>query len=196
MVIFFRRSNMKKILPLLLSLFSFVACDNVSNNNAEFVSFEEAVTAECITTVEAPTTIVLSDGTWSIVQIIKSLNSRDSQKMDYTVEAKAGIYTVTYEKSTRTRDISNLSDEEIEEMKNKTNEELGYPSDASVIWNNDKTVTISHITPKEQLSDMRQQLYFSNHPSGTIVKTNADNTKYVVELIPRGATNLFYYSKN
>ena len=184
---------MKKILPLLLSLFAFVACDNVSNNNADFT---EAVTAECTTTVEDPTTIVLSDGTWTIVQIIESLNSRDSQKMDYTVEAKAGIYTVIYEKSTRTRDISNLSDEEIEEMKNKTNEELGYTSDASVIWNNDKTVTISDITPKEQLSDMRQQLYFSNHPSGTIVKTNADNTKYVVELIPRGATNLFYYSKN
>lgn len=188
MVIFFRRSNMKKILPLLLSLFAFVACDNVSNNNADSVSIDtEAVTAECTTTVEDPTTIVLSDGTWSIVEISKSRNS----KMDCTVEAKEGIYTVTYAKQTDIYDMSKRSDEEIEELKNKTNEELGYPSDASVIWNNDKTVTISLIATKEQLSGLGQYFNFSTL-SGADAKTNADNTKYVVDL----SNNYRYFSKN
>ena len=110
-----------KILPLLLSLFAFVACDNVSNNNADSVSIDtEAVTAECTTTVEDPTTIVLSDGTWSIVVIS---NSKYSARQDCTVEAKEGIYTATYFKQTDTFDLSDSSDEEIEELKNKTNEE-------------------------------------------------------------------------
>lgn len=195
MVIFFRRSNMKKILPLLLSLFAFVACDNVSNNNADSVSIDtEAVTAECTTTVEDPTTIVLSDGTWSIVLISKSLNSKDSARQDCTVEAKEEIYTATYGKQTDTYDMSNLSDEEIEEMKNKTNGELGLPSDASVIWNNDKTVTVSLIATKEQLSHIGQNYNFSNF-SGADVKTNADNTKYVVDSHNDG-TYVLYYSKN
>ena len=182
--------NMKKILPLLLSLFAFVACDNVSNNNADSVSIDtEAVTAECTTTVEDPTTIVLSDGTWSIVVIS---NSKYSARQDCTVEAKEGIYTVTYLKQTDTYDMSNLSDEEIEELKNKTSEELGYPSDASVIWNNDKTLTISLIAPKEQLSGMGQNFNFSTL-SGADVKTNVDNTKYVVAF---SDTYIFYFSKN
>ena len=182
---------MKKILPLFLSLFAFVACDNVSNNNADFT---EAVTAECTTTVEDPTTIVLSDGTWTIVVISKSLNSKNSAKQDCTVEAKEGIYTATYLKQTDTYDMSNLSDEEIEEMKNKTNEELGYPSDASFTWNNDKTVTISLIATKEQLRNMGQNFNFSNF-SGADVKTNVDNTKYVVDSHNDG-TYVFYFSKN
>ena len=183
---------MKKILPLLLSLFAFVACDNVSNNNADSVSIDtEAVTAECTTTVEDPTTIVLSDGTWSIVLISKSLNSKDSARQDCTVEAKEGIYTVTYAKQTDIYDMSKRSDEEIEELKNKTNEELGYPSDASVIWNNDKTVTISLIATKEQLSGLGQYFNFSTL-SGADAKTNADNTKYVVDL----SNNYRYFSKN
>lgn len=185
---------MKKILPLLLSLFAFVACDNVSNNNADSVSIDtEAVTAECTTTVEDPTTIVLSDGTWSIVLIYKP-NSKYHVKQDCTVEAKEGIYTVTYAKQTETFDLSDSSDEEIEEMKNKTNEELGYPSDASVIWNNDKTLTISLIATKEKLSNMGQNYNFSNF-SGADVKTNADNTKYVVDSHNDG-TYVFYFSKN
>ena len=62
---------MKKILPLLLSLFAFVACDNVSNNNADFVSIDtEAVTAECTTTVEDPTTIVLSVFFRNLIRLI------------------------------------------------------------------------------------------------------------------------------
>ena len=188
---------MKKILPLLLSLFAFVACDNVSNNNADSVSIDtEAVTAECTTTVEDPTTIVLSDGTWSIVLISKSLNSKYSAKQDCTIEAKEGIYTATYFKQTDTFDLSDSSDEEIEELKNKTNEELGYPSDASVIWNNDKTLTISLIATKEQLHNRGQNFNFSTF-SGTDVKTNADNTKYVVDN-PSGDswTYKMYFSKN
>lgn len=185
---------MKKILPLLLSLFAFVACDNVSNNNADSVSIDtEAVTTECTITVEDPTTIVLSDGTWSIVLISKS-NSKYHAKQDCTVEAKEGIYTVTYFKQTDTFDLSDRSDEEIEELKNKTNEELGYPSDASVIWNNDKTVTISIIATKEQLHNMEQNFNFSKF-SGADVKTNVDNTKYVVDSNNDG-TYVLYYSKN
>ena len=186
---------MKKILPLLLSLFAFVACDNVSNNNADSVSIDtEAVTTECTITVEDPTTIVLSDGTWSIVLISKSLNSKYSAKQDCTIEAKEGIYTATYFKQTDTFDLSDSSDEEIEELKNKTNEELGYPSDASVIWNNDKTLTISMIATKEQLHNVGQNFNFSNF-SGADVKTNVDNTKYVVDSHNDG-TYILYYSKN
>lgn len=179
---------MKKILPLLLSLFAFVACDNVSNNNAEFVPIDtEAVTTECTITVEDPSTIVLSDGTWTIVEIVKSLNSKGSYKMDCTVEAKEGIYTITYAKLTETMDCTYVSDENIESMKNN-----GY----SVTWNNDNTVTFSTVIPKEQLSLMEQRLAFFTI-SGADAKTNADNTKYVVvEESNDYATTILYYSKN
>ena len=178
---------MKKILPLLLSLFAFVACDNVSNNNADFVSIDtEAVTAECTTTVEDPTTIVLSDGTWSIVEIVKSLDSENSYKLDCIIEAKEGIYTGTYAKQTETMDCTYVSDENIESSKN-----YGY----SVTWNNDNTVTFSIVIPKEQLSLLVQRLAFSTL-SGADVKTNTDNTKYVVDLSNDYATTILYYSKN
>ena len=165
---------MKKILPILLSLFSFVACDNVSNNNAEFVPIDtEAVTTECTTTVEDPSTIVLSDGTWSITQIQKHTRYKTSTESIYTVVAEQGSYTFTYAKLTQTMDCTNMSDEEIEEIKNETT-----PPGASVTWNNDNTVTLSMVATEEDLS--RMGLNFSTF-SGTDVKTNADNTKYVVD---------------
>lgn len=199
---------MKKILTILMilaALFAFVACDTGNGSNGggvgNVIPNPEAVAKEfedCSTTIDA-SNVSFADGEWTVI----STYSDEASSQAITVQAtvKDGYFTYTSGTMACTFDVEKMfqqmpEDEMPEEIKQEmitalkaaTDEEKNammeelqgeMPAGAKITWNG-LIYSGSFPFDQEWLNDFNEGLQFSENLDYFAVKTNADNTKYVL----------------
>ena len=208
---------MKKILTILMilaALFTFVACDTGNGSNGggvgNVIPNPEAVVKEfedCSTTIDA-SNVTFSDGEWTVY----GFNSMDFGLQAMTVQAtvKNSYFTYTSGTVAATIDVEKMfqqiPDDEMpaetkesmiaalkaatDEEKTEIMEELQgkMPAGAKITWNG-LIYSGSFPFDQEMLNNFNETLQFSENLDYFAVKTNADNTKYVLS----GDENQTYY---
>lgn len=189
--------NLMATLFCMVMLVFTVACDNGNGGNGG-ASFDD-----CDRIAEE---IVLSDGEWTLkgVMVSKEEGMSSEITMQATVENNEYIFTsgtltatmdfaVMFEDSPEALEMFNsLSDEQKNEM---FLEDADLQEGTSVTWNGTK-VTMSASIPEEELVEYKEDLDFDSLPEEFIVKTNADNTKYVISYEEEGYKEEYFISKN
>lgn len=208
---------MKKLLSFLMVLcvlFAFIACDNGNggsdNGNEEITTVnkeKEALSSsfsDCTTPVEPPTVIVFSDGKWTIKDFIPTETEGLSTVRTIKATGVNGERTFTSGYGKTTADLAILekdnpeflaalesaSDEEKTEM---LKDEIG--DTAFCIWDG-LSVTIIEDFSEEDLAAMESGMDFSTLPDYAVVKTNANNTKYVITIEVDDLKEELYISKD
>lgn len=211
---------MKKILTFLMvfvALFTFVACDtgnSSSGNGGNGTSNVETINpddvakefADCTTEVDVEN-MEISDGSWTVIEIQQSTGGILSLKLQATVEDD--YFTYTSGTGTSIVDVSIMfkdNPELLNRLKNAKNDEEKtaimielqgeMPEGATLTWDG-LIGTMTQPLNQEDLEDYSEGLQFSFLPKdGTVIKTNADNTKYVISITfesDEGEVTLTYY---
>ena len=212
---------MKKILTILMilaALFAFVACDTGNGSNGggveNVIPNPEAVAKEfegCSTTIDA-SNVSFADGEWTVY----GFNSTDFGLQAITVQAtvKNSYFTYTSGTMASTIDVEKMfqqipedempaetKESMIAALKAATDEEKTammeelqgkMPAGAKITWNG---LICSSSFPFEQewLNNFNKTLQFSEYLEDFAVKTNADNTKYVLSY---DENETYYLEKN
>lgn len=188
--------NLMATLFCMVMLVFTVACDNGNGGNGG-ASFDD-----CDKIAEE---IVLSDGEWTLKAVMVSEEEGTAEiTLQATVENNEYTFTsgtltatmdfaVMFEDSPEALEMFNsLSDAEKNEM---FLEDADLQEGTSVTWNGTKA-TMSASIPEEELAGYKEDLDFDSLPEEFIVKTNADNTKYVISYEEEGYKEEYFISKN
>lgn len=215
---------MKKILTFLMifvALFTFVACDTGNSSsgnggngtsNVEIINPDDVANefADCTTDVDVENEVV-SDGNWTVICISPDTEMLQSETLQATVEDNYFTYT----SGTRVSivDVSIMFEEYpevLDELRNAENDEektaimielMGeMPEGATLTWDG-LIGTMTQPLDQELLDNYSRYMQFSSFPEdGTVIKTNADKTKYVIsatyESEGREFTETYYIEKN
>lgn len=208
---------MKKILTILMilaALFAFVACDTGNGSNGggvgNVIPNPEAVAKEfedCSTTIDA-SNVSFADGEWTVIGTYS--DEASSQAITVQATVKDGYFTYTSGTMASTIDVEKTfqqmpedempkdkKQEMIAALKAATDEEKTammeelqgkMPAGAKITWNG-LIYSGSFPFDQEWLNDFNEILQFSENLDYFAVKTNADNTKYVLS----GDENKTYY---
>lgn len=208
---------MKKILTILMilaALFAFVACDTGNGSNGggvgNVIPNPEAVAKEfedCSTTIDA-SNVTFADGEWTVISTYS--DEASSQAMTVQATVKNSYFTYTSGTVAATIDVEKMfqqiPDDEMpaetkesmiaalkaatDEEKTEIMEELQgkMPAGAKITWNG-LIYSGSFPFDQEMLNNFNETLQFSENLDYFAVKTNADNTKYVLS----GDENQTYY---
>ena len=209
---------MKKILTFLMvfvALFTFVACDtgnsssgngdnggtvtsNVEIINPDYVAEEFA---DCTTDVDVEN-MEISDGSWTVIYIQQDTEMLVSYTLQATVEDNYFTYTSGTGTSIVDASIELEEDPELlDALKNAENDEektaiMGaMPEGATVTWDG-LIGTMTQPLDQELLDNYSRYMQFSSFPEDTVIKTNADKTKYVISMtyeVEEGEVTLTYY---
>ena len=209
---------MKKILTFLMvfvALFTFVACDtgnSSSGNGGNGTSNVEIINpdnlakefADCTTDVDVEN-MVISDGNWTVIEIQQRTEGIASVKLQATVEDD--YFTYTSGTAAYIVDVSIMFKEDtelLEELRDANDEEKtaimiesqgGMPEGATLTWNG-LIGTMTQPLAQEDLEDYSDRQFSSLPEDGTVIKTNADKTKYVISITfesDEGEVTMKYY---
>ena len=215
---------MKKILTFLMvfvALFTFVACDtgnSSSGNGGNGTSNVETINpddvakefADCTTDVDVENEVV-SDGNWTVIGITQAPGMLLSVKLQGI--AKDNSFTYTSGTEAESYDVSIMFEEYpevLEALRNAKNDEektaimielMGeMPEGATLTWDG-LIGTMTYPLDQEDLDDYSDDIQFSEFSKGnTVVKCNADKTKYVISSTSEGdereVTMTYYIEKN
>jgi len=204
---------MKKILTFLMivmALFAFISCDNGNGGNPGTDNTDPdkvaATFSDCTTVVNSTEGITLSDGNWTVTAF-EPEDEGWSSSMIIKATVKDGVKTFTSGTETIKMDcaikfkdnpevleaLEGLSDDEKTKMMEEMQGEK--PEGAKVEWDGLKIIMTMSIE-KEDLDDMAEELDFSKLPSDAVVKSNADNTKYVIIIEYEDDKEEIYISKD
>lgn len=204
---------MKKILTFLMivmALFAFISCDNGNGGNPGTDNTDPdkvaATFSDCTTVVNSTEGITLSDGNWTVTafetedegwsssMIIKAtvkdgvntfISGTETIKMDYAIMLKDDPEALEA--------LEGLSDDEKTKMMEEMQGEK--PEGAKVEWDGLKIIMTMSIE-KEDLDDMAEEMDLSKLPPDAVVKSNADNTKYVIIIEYEDDKEEIYISKD
>ena len=168
--------------------------DNSNSGGSTTSSFDD-----CTTTANE---VTLADGNWSL----KITKSADGMSSEINIKATASNGSLTYKSvsETQTVDLSKmLTDDQLaafnalsEDNKKQTIiAETECPEDAIITFNGN-IVTIKASLSTEALADCQSKYNLSSIPSGAIIKTNSDKTKYTITSSDDGKTMVCYISKD
>ena len=212
---------MKKILTILMilaALFAFVACDTGNGSNGggvgNVIPNPEAVAKEfedCSTTIDA-SNVSFADGEWTVIGTYS--DEASSQAITVQATVKDGYFTYTSGTMASTIDVEKTfqqmpedempkdkkqemiaalkaaTDEEKTAMMEESQREM--PAGAKITWNG-LICSSSFPFDQEWLNDFNEELQFSEILDYFAVKTNADNTKYVLS---DDENETYYLEKN
>lgn len=177
---------------------AFFGCSNGNSsddNNSTTVSFDD-----CTTTV---TEVSLADGNWTVKVVMN--DERNSGEMNIKAIVSNGSYSFTSGTGTQTIDLATqMSAEELNAFNKLTDEEKkqiiekmssSAPEGATVTINGTK-VTITAALDAKTLAEMQLSMDLSELPSNANLKTNSDNTKYIIYYTEDGMTVTIYISKD
>ena len=168
--------------------------DNSNSGGSTTSSFDD-----CTTTANE---VTLADGNWSL----KITKSADGMSSEINIKATASNGSLTYKSvsETQTVDLSKmLTDDQLaafnalsEDNKKQTIiAETECPEDATITFNGN-IVTIKTSLSTEDLEDYQSEYNLSSIPSGAIIKTNSDKTKYTITSSDDRKTKVWYISKD
>ena len=209
---------MKKILTFLMvfvALFTFVACDtgnSSSGNGGNGTSNVEIINpdnlakefADCTTDVDVEN-MEISGGKWTVIEIYQDAGRLRSVTLQATVEDNYFTYTSGTEANIVDVSIMFKEDTELlEELRDANDEEKtaimiesqgGMPEGATLTWNG-LIGTMTQPLAQEDLEDYSDMQFSSLPEDGTVIKTNADKTKYVISITfesDEGEVTMKYY---
>ena len=203
---------MKKILTFLMvfvALFTFVACDtgnSSSGNGGNGTSNDVAKEfADCTTDVDVEN-MEISDGSWTVIEIQQSTGGILSLKLQATVEDD--YFTYTSGTAAYIVDVSITfkdNPELLNRLKNAKNDEEKtaimielqgeMPEGATLTWDG-LIGTMTQPLDQEDLEDYSDMQFSSLPEDGTVIKTNADKTKYIISITfesDEGEVTMKYY---
>ena len=210
---------MKKILTFLMvfvALFTFVACDtgnSSSGNGGNGTSNVETINpdnvakefADCTTDVDVEN-MEISDGSWTVIEIQQSTGGILSLKLQATVEDD--YFTYTSGTAAYIVDVSITfkdNPELLNRLKNAKNDEEKtaimielqgeMPEGATLTWDG-LIGTMTQPLDQEDLEDYSDMQFSSLPEDGTVIKTNADKTKYIISITfesDEGEVTMKYY---
>ena len=207
---------MKKILTFLMvfvALFTFVACDtgnSSSGNGGNGTSNDVAKEfADCTTDVDVEN-MVISDGNWTVIEIQQNTGGILSLKLQATVEDD--YFTYTSGTAAYIADVSITfkdNPELLNRLKNAKNDEEKtaimielqgeMPEGATLTWDG-LIGTMTQPLDQEDLDDYSDMQFSLLSEDGTVIKTNADKTKYVISITFESdgseVTLTYYLEKN
>ena len=187
---------MKKLLKLITMLFlasaMVISCGGGSGSDAPS-------TSDCTETV---TTLELSDGEWTVY--VDESNDFSASKMELEATVKNGAYEFTSGKASATVDLekafSTMGDEMFEgtgitaedaiemlesmpdEQKNAMlRQYMGIPEGYDLSWNG-LTLKVKGTASAEDLANMEDFLDLDYLPNDAEIKTNADRTKFTINV--------------
>ncbi len=190
--------NLMATLFCMVMLVFTVACDNGNGGNGG-ASFDD-----CDQVAEE---IVLSDGEWTVKGVMVSEEEGASSEVTMQATVESNEYTFTSGTYTTTMDFAVMFEDSPEalEMFNSLSdaqknamflEGADLQEGTSVTWNGTK-VTMSGSIPEEELAGYKEEFDFDSlFDSDCVVKTNADNTKYVITYEEAGYKEEYFISKN
>ena len=209
---------MKKILTFLMvfvALFTFVACDTGNSSsgnggngtsNVEIINPDDVAKefADCTTDVDVEN-MVISDGSWTVIGI----HSDTEMLQSFTLQATVNDNYFTYTSGTAAYivDVSIMLEDEpelLDELRNANDEEktafmielMGeMPEGATLTWDG-LIGTMTQPLSQEDLEDYSDMQFSSLPEDGTVIKTNADKTKYVISITfesDEGEVTMKYY---
>lgn len=207
---------MKKILTFLMifvALFTFVACDTGNSSsgnggngtsNVEIINPVAKEFADCTTDVDVED-MEITDGNWTVIFI------PDAEMLQFvTLQATVEDNHFTYTSGTAAEivDVSIMfaeSPELLDELRNAENDEektaimievMGeMPEGATLTWDG-LIGTMTQPLDQEYLENYSENMQFSSFPEDTVVKCNADKTKYVISITfesDEGEVTMKYY---
>ena len=210
---------MKKILTFLMvfvALFTFVAWDtgnSSSGNGGNGTSNVETINpdnvakefADCTTDVDVEN-MEISDGSWTVIEIQQSTGGILSLKLQATVEDD--YFTYTSGTAAYIVDVSITfkdNPELLNRLKNAKNDEEKtaimielqgeMPEGATLTWDG-LIGTMTQPLDQEDLEDYSDMQFSSLPEDGTVIKTNADKTKYIISITfesDEGEVTMKYY---
>ncbi len=166
--------------------------------------------SECSETVDS---VVMTDGTWTITNSDSGSIYGISYKEDMKLKATVANNDYTFTSGTAvivmsTKDVLGEEYEEYKslpasykkmmenEMKAEMEEMLSSMGTVTKSTMNDENITVELELSNTLLSYMKSSLNLNNLPSGTVIKTNKENTKYILEVPMNGKTVTYYASKD
>ena len=208
---------MKKILTFLMvfvALFTFVACDtgNSSSGNENGIVNPDSIAEEfkeCATTVD-PSELSITDGNWTVIGIqqytgmLSSLTLQATVKDDYftyTSGTQAGIGDASIMLEDEPEVLDALRNAKNDEEKTAIMIELQgeMPEGATLTWDG-LIGTMTQPLDQEDLDDYSDMQFSLLSEDGTVIKTNADKTKYVISITFESdgseVTLTYYLEKN
>ena len=214
---------MKKILTFLMvfvALFTFVACDTGNSSsgnggngtsNVEVINPDDVAKefADCTTDVDVAD-MEISDGKWTVINIQQSTEGTEgivALKLQATVADNYFTYTSGTAAQIVNASIMFEEDTEVlEALRNAKNDEektaiiievMGeeVPEGATVTWDG-LIGTMTQPLAQEDLEDYSDMQFSSLPEDGTVIKTNADKTKYIISITfesDEGEVTMKYY---
>ena len=166
--------------------------------------------SECSETVDS---VVMTDGTWTITNSDSGSMYGISYKEDMKLKATVANNDYTFTSGTaviamKTKDVLREEYEDYktlpaaykkmieDKMKEEMEEMLSSMGTVTKSTMNDENITVELELSNTLLSYMKSSLNLNNLPSGTVIKTNKENTKYILEVPMNGKTVTYYASKD
>ena len=191
----------RKLISMIVALMActFIACSggsSSSDDDDDDASFLAGTAfSDCSRTVS---NITLSDGSWTL-RTATNLDGYGGADSNVNLTASNGRYTCTSGSATVTMVLDNASAALVNSMPQEDKDawlrEMAseYPNSQATLRGNKILIT----TPMTQadLQEMQEEFDLNSFPPSVTVKTNADNTKYVITNSQDRST-VIYISKN
>ena len=145
----------------------------VFDSSADAISFDDCTTPA--------TEVTLADGNWTIKYVMNDVGVSVEANIKATVTN--GSYSFTSGTGTLSADLS------------KVQGGIGAPEGATVTYNG-TIVTVTAAYDAEELAEMQSSMDLSELPNCATIKTNSDNTKYIISYTEEGITYTIYVSKD
>ena len=135
--------------------------------------------ADCTSTA---TEVTLADGNWTLKHVMNG----DGVSLEKNIKATVtnGSYSFTSGTGTLSADLSQAQ-----------GGIGGVPKGATVTRDGTK-VTATGAYDAEELAEMQSRMDLSELPNSATIKTNSDNTKYIISYTEEGITYTIYVSKD
>mgnify|MGYP003400856188 FL=1 len=182
---------------------AFFGCSNGNSSDENNSNSSSTTTSSFDDCTTATTEVILANGNWTVKVVMN--DERMSGEMNIKAIVSNGSYSFTSGTGTQTIDLATqMSEEELNAFNQLTDEEKkqiieamssSAPEGATVTINGTK-VTITAALDAETLAEMQSSMDLSELPSNANLKTNSDNTKYIIYYTEDGMTETIYISKD
>lgn len=190
----------RKLISMLVALMActLIACSGSSSSDDDDDDASipvETAFRDCTRTVS---NVTLSDGSWTL-RTATNLDGYGGADSNVNLTASNGRYTCTSGSATVTMVLDNASAALVNSMSQEDKDAWlrdmtsEYPNSQATLRGNKILIT----TPMTQadLQEMQEEFDLNSFPPSVTVKTNADNTKYVITNSQDRST-VIYISKN
>ena len=178
---------------------AFFGCSNGNSSDDNNSNSGGSTTSSFDDCTNTATEVSLTDGTWTVkaVQNGHGLSSEMNIKAsvsngDYTFTSGTAIGTFDLATQVNENELANKTDEEKKELL-KANS--SFPDDATITING-TLATVTYTLNADRLAAIQSNMDLQELPNNATVKTNSDNTKYIISYTKDEIINTIYTSKD